>query len=191
MCVCNLYILYIFKCRVTAGGCETFKEILTVLGTFDDGHIARDRLERACYNVMTMICEASRLRSVFREVVFRIVQNCASYQLDPELTQNIDNWKQMGSEVLKARLDGHMGLTEALNEVFVNKLELVGERKHKVENLGDLIDEHNGEILLIKFDAKLLGYTGAEIDEITDQARKRLNGGPADRRELDFTHEVV
>lgn len=184
---CGIYSTY--RKGVTAGGSGTFEEILNVLGSFDDGYIATEDLQRACFSVMVMICEASRIRAVFREMLFRIVNDCGSYEVGVRLMSLINNWKHMGGRALGARFDGHMALTESLDQDFIKKMSLL-KCEHELKTLGDLIDQHSGELMLIKWVTDYSGYTESEICEIANQAKVSTNG-PADRFELDFTHEAM
>lgn len=147
-------------------------------------------MQKACFSVMVMISEASRLRSVFNEVVLRIVQNWSAQVLCKELTDNVNNWAQMGRQIMRARLNGKMDFMSLPEESFVAKFK-GDDRKHKLTKLGDLLDEDIGEVLLIRSKVPLLGYTEDEVEEISNQAKTKHTGGPADRKESDFIHETI
>ncbi|CAN6185237.1 unnamed protein product [Urochloa humidicola] len=158
------------------GGCSTFTYILLTLACFDEAIISANDLEGACYCVMVMFSEASHLRSVLTEMLQRIVENQAPRELVGELDKRLNNWTQLGRVALKARLDGKMEPGSLLQGRISTKLPPVREGEEALTTLKNIIDEHKGEILLIKSDGVHLGFSSAEIEAIGAEIRNKGRG---------------
>ncbi|XP_062187987.1 uncharacterized protein LOC133891293 isoform X1 [Phragmites australis] len=162
------------KEQITPGGFTAAEDMLLTMATFQDNPVPSRDIMRACNRFSTMVCEPSRLRSMYREMMMRVSTGMDPHILSDLLWENITNWNQLGSEVLLGHLIGCLDSNYQLPEWCVTH--------HNLKTMDDLVG-HHGEIMLIKHDLALMrGITEDEIKKLVQKAF-HCNNGPADRQD--------
>uniref|UniRef100_A0A0D3GW84 rRNA N-glycosidase n=1 Tax=Oryza barthii TaxID=65489 RepID=A0A0D3GW84_9ORYZ len=160
---------------LTPGSLTDLYDMLLTLGKFEDNPVPSQSFQRACYRVMTTICEPCRLRTMLKEIVNRFRYNLSGYTLSKSLMDDMRSWTQLGAVALDwhNRGDSSFQLPDWCSKI------------HNVNNMEELIGK-NGMVLLIRADeAKMDGLSEEEIDAISNKAKGRKNG-PADRLDIGF-----
>ncbi|TVU37505.1 hypothetical protein EJB05_10821 [Eragrostis curvula] len=176
---CGVSAGYVEENYATLGGPEVFEHMLETFGTFQDGHVSRSQLLTAAYRVMLMFCEAVRLRSVWKLVTKRLVEETSPCEIPDDMWELVRDWDTLGTPVLQARVQGTLNHNSALPSTIVDY-------HPKLKTYGDLIGE-NGELRLINRDEQHMGYTETELKDMRAQAKMGVQ--LAEDQKFGFIHD--